>query len=137
MATLHDTLARRMKKATSRPRFTPEGWPTVTPRIFARDAKRLVAFIRKVFGATGTYRQDRPTELRIGGSILMINDTSARGPAPAFLYVYVPNVDAAYRRAVAAGARPIEEPGDLPYGDRRGMVEDRWGNTWQIATRIR
>ena len=104
MATRHDTLARRMKKAAPRPHFTAEGWPTVTPRIFARDAKRLVGFIRKVFGATGTYRPNRPTELRIGGSILMINDTSARGPWPAFLYVYVPNVDTTYRRAVAAGS---------------------------------
>jgi uncharacterized glyoxalase superfamily protein PhnB len=54
---------------------------------------------------------------------------------PAFLYVYVEDADATFRRAVDAGARPLEEPSDLEYGDRRGMVEDRWGNTWQIATR--
>jgi uncharacterized glyoxalase superfamily protein PhnB len=121
------------KRRTS---FAPEGWPLVTPRLFARDPKGLVAFIKRVFRATGTYREDRPSELRIGDSIIMVNDDSARGPATAFLYVYVDDTDAAYRRAVAAGARSIETPGDQPYGDRRAMVEDPWGNTWQMATRI-
>ena len=54
----------------------------------------------------------------------------------AFLYVYVDDTDAAYRRAIDAGARSLEEPSDMPYGDRRCMVEDRWGNTWQIATHM-
>lgn len=116
--------------------FVPAGWPLVTPRLFARDPKGLVAFIKRVFRATGTYRSDRPSELRIDDSVIMVNDDSARGPATAFLYVYVDDTDAAYRRAVAAGARSIETPGDQPYGDRRAMVEDSWGNTWQIATRI-
>ena len=58
-------------------------------------------------------------------------------PFPAFLYVYVDDADATYRRAVAAGARSLEAPIDTPYGDRRAMVEDRWGNTWQIATFVR
>jgi uncharacterized glyoxalase superfamily protein PhnB len=53
---------------------------------------------------------------------------------PAFLYVYVPDTDTTYQRALAAGALSLEEPRDLPYGDRRGMVKDRWGNVWQIAT---
>ena len=52
----------------------------------------------------------------------------------AFLYVYVGDADATYRRALDAGARSLEEPRDVPYGDRRCMVTDRWGNTWQIAT---
>jgi uncharacterized glyoxalase superfamily protein PhnB len=54
---------------------------------------------------------------------------------PAFLYLYVEDADATYRRAVQAGAQSLEEPSDMPYGDRRGMVQDRWGNVWQIATR--
>jgi PhnB protein len=52
----------------------------------------------------------------------------------AFLYVYVDDTDATYRGALAAGATALEEPADMPYGDRRGMVTDSWGNTWQIAT---
>jgi PhnB protein len=66
----------------------------------------------------------------------MISDAGVRRPAPAFLYVYVDNTDKTYRRAIEAGARPLEEPSDLPYGDRRGMVEDKWGNVWQIATHL-
>ena len=125
-----------MNKATSRPHFVPEGWHTVTPRIVAHDAKQLVEFLKQVFGSTGDYRQDVPSEVRIGDSVVMISAAGARGPMPAFLYVYVDDTDATYRRALAAGARGLEEPADMPYGDRRCMVEDRWGNTWQIATRI-
>ena len=51
-----------------------------------------------------------------------------------FLYVYVENTDKTYRRALEAGALTIEKPVDMPYGDRRAMVEDQWGNIWQIAT---
>jgi PhnB protein len=116
--------------------FVPPDWPTVVPRLFARDPKGLIAFVKRVFRATGTYRDDRPSELRIGESIIMVNDDSVRGSSTAFLYVYVADTDAAYRRAVAAGARSIETPADMPYGDRRAMVEDTWGNTWQIATHM-
>jgi uncharacterized glyoxalase superfamily protein PhnB len=113
----------------------PEGWHTVTPRIVVADARGLVEFLRSVFDATGEYRSERPSEIRIGDSVLMITDTGVRPAMPGFLYVYVADADATHRRAVARGARTIEEPTDTPYGDRRAMVEDRWGNTWQIATR--
>jgi len=116
--------------------LVPEGWHTITPRIVAEGARELVEFLLRVFGAEGEYREGRPSEIRIGDSVLMIADAGARRPMPAFLYVYVSDADAVYRRALAAGARSIEEPGDTPYGDRRGMVEDPWGNTWQIATRL-
>ena len=66
----------------------------------------------------------------------MISDAGVRPAMPAFLYVYVADTDATYRRALDAGARSLEEPAPMPYGDRRCMVEDRWGNTWQIATRL-
>lgn len=56
-----------------------------------------------------------------------------REPFPAFLHVYVDAADAAFRRAVAAGAQVIEEPVDTPYGDRRAMVRDPFGNVLQIA----
>jgi uncharacterized glyoxalase superfamily protein PhnB len=51
--------------------------------------------------------------------------------------VYVSDTDATYRRAIENGARSLEAPVETPYGDRRCMIEDRWGNTWQIATRKR
>jgi len=123
-----------MSEMSHRSHFTPDGWHTVTPRIVVHEARQLVKFVKQVFGAKGDYRSDVPTVLRIGDSIVMISDAGIRNPTPAFLYVYVENTDETYRRAVEAGARALEEPADLPYGDRRGMVEDRWGNTWQIAT---
>ncbi|HKP45035.1 MAG TPA: VOC family protein [Pyrinomonadaceae bacterium] len=113
---------------------TPPGWRAITPRIVARDAKKLVAFIAHVFDATGDYAAERPTLLTIGDSMLMISDAGVRPTMPAFLYVYVNDTDATYARAIAAGARIIEPPLDTPYGDRRCMIEDSWGNTWQIAT---
>jgi len=123
-----------MKETTNKSHFVPEGWHTVTPRIVVRDAKQLVEFIKTVFDASGEYRLDRPSVIRIGDSLVMISETGMRTVMPAFLYVYVSDTDAIYRRAVEAGARTVEEPLDTPYGDRRCMVEDKWGNTWQIAT---
>jgi PhnB protein len=126
-----------MKRATDLTPFVPDGWRTVTPRIVARDAARLVEFVRHVFGATGTYRDAVPSELTIGDSIIMISEAGARRPMTAFLYVYVGDTDRTYRRALQAGARSLEEPSDMFYGDRRCMLEDRWGNTWQVATHTR
>jgi uncharacterized glyoxalase superfamily protein PhnB len=97
----------------------------------------LIKFIQHVFNATGEFRTDRPTVLTIGDSMIMISGTDVRAATPAFLYVYVKDTDATYQRAVAAGARVIEEPSATPYGDRRCMIEDPWGNTWQIATHVK
>jgi uncharacterized glyoxalase superfamily protein PhnB len=58
-------------------------------------------------------------------------------PMPAMFYLYVPNVDDVYRRAVAAGASSMQEPKDQPYGDRTAGVKDNFGNTWYIATHIK
>jgi uncharacterized glyoxalase superfamily protein PhnB len=74
--------------------------------------------------------------MRIGDSLIMVSDGGVREVRPTFLYVYVENTDETYQRAIEAGALTIEGPADMPYGDRRAMVQDRWGNTWQIATRV-
>src|SRR5262245_38322122 len=83
------------------------------------------------------YRPDFPTVMNIGDSMIMISEAGIRKPMPAFLYVYVADADQIYRRAIEAGATSLEEPSVMPYGDRRGMVEDAWGNIWQIATYAR
>ncbi|WP_321864899.1 VOC family protein [Burkholderia cenocepacia] len=102
------------------------------------DPQNLIAFIRAVFDAHGEFRAGLPAEIRIGDSVVMISGGDAlRDPMPAFLYVYVEDTDATYRRALAAQAIPLEPPADLPYGDRRAMVKDAWGNVWQIATHQR
>ena len=113
----------------------PVGWPAVLPRIFTSDVAGLTGFLRTVFGADGELRSGAPTEIRIGDSIILVSDGGGeREPMPAFLYVYVDNVDEAYHRAIAAGAESIETPSDMPYGDRRATVRDSWANVWQIAT---
>ena len=64
----------------------------------------------------------------------MVSAVGPRAAMPAFLYLYVDDADATYQRALKAGAVSLEEPTDMPYGDRRGMVQDPLGNIWQIAT---
>jgi uncharacterized glyoxalase superfamily protein PhnB len=116
-------------------KFQPDGWHTVTPRIVVRDPENLVRFLSAVFQAQGEFRAGLPAEIRIGDAVVMVSGGDGlRDPMPAFLYVYVDDTDSTYRRALAADATSLEAPADMPYGDRRAMVKDRWGNTWQIAT---
>jgi uncharacterized glyoxalase superfamily protein PhnB len=113
----------------------PDGWHSVTPRLVVADPARLVQFLARVFDATGDFRTETPSQIRIGDSLVMVSGTGPRGATTAFLYLYVEDADATYQRALQAGAVSLEEPQDMTYGDRRGMVEDPWGNIWQIATR--
>jgi PhnB protein len=109
------------------------GYRTVTPRIVVDDVGAQVAFLRSVFDGTGGVDPERPTEIRIGDSLIMISAATARERFPAFLYVYVDDADETYRRALRAGATSLEDPADMPYGDRRAMVRDPFGNIFQIA----
>ena len=111
----------------------PEGWHNVTPRLFVHEAPKLVDFLKHAFGAAGTFRTDGPSEIRIGDSIVMVGEVGVREAMSSFLYLE--DTDAAYRRALEAGATVIEEPSDMFYGDRRATVRDPFGNIWQIATR--
>jgi len=114
----------------------PEGWHSVTPRLVVHDVARLVEFLKEAFGAKGDFRTDVPSVIRIGDSVVMVSSVGPRDAMPAFLYLYVDDVDTTYQRALEAGAVSLEEPNDVPYGDRRGMVQDPCGNVWQIATHI-
>jgi uncharacterized glyoxalase superfamily protein PhnB len=111
----------------------PIGWSAVTPRIVVYDAAGLVEFINYVFGAVGDYRPEVPSVVQIAGSKIMVSDAGVRRPSPAFLHVYVEDVSRPYGRALERGARSVEAPGATPYGDLRCMIEDGWGNAWQIA----
>lgn len=114
--------------------FKPPGWPTVIPRLFCADPEGLVAFVRTVFDARGDYHDNRPAEMRFGDdAIVMISSDRERSAMAGCLYVYVPDADATFEQARRAGVEVIEAPLDTPYGDRRAMVRDRWGNVWQIA----
>lgn len=119
--------------AVSGPR---DGYHSVTPRIVVSDVGAQADFLRAVFGATGLVEPGRPAEIRIGDSLVMVTAAGERELFPAFLYVYVDDADATYRRAVAAGATSVEAPLDTPYGDRRAMVRDAFGNVFQIAHQL-
>ena len=84
-------------------RFQPAGSHTVTPRIIVADPKALITFLKAVFHAHGEYANERPAELKIGDSVIMISDGGGlRDVSTAFLYVYVEDTDATFARAMAA-----------------------------------
>jgi PhnB protein len=124
------------------------GLRTITPFLIHAKAPELVDFMKSVFGAEELKRNTAGevdgfySEVRIGDSVIMIAGGAAarRGKLPAALHVYVDDCDAAYRRALEAGAVTlmggIGEPADRPYGERAAFVEDAFGNYWYIATRL-
>ena len=111
----------------------PAGYHNVTPRMVVSDLDAAVEFLRTVFDATGEVQPGRPAEMRIGDSLVMVTSAGERELFPAFLYVYVEDADRVYRRALDAGATSLETPRDTPYGDRRAMVRDPFGDVFQIA----
>jgi PhnB protein len=114
----------------------PRGYHSVTPRMVVSDVEGAVAFLRAVFDGAGEAHPDRPAEIRIGDSLVMVSPAGPRALCPAFLYVYVDDADRVYERALGAGAVSLEDPRDTPYGDRRAMVQDPFGNVFQIAHRV-
>jgi uncharacterized glyoxalase superfamily protein PhnB len=112
----------------------PDGWHNVTCRLVVSDPAKLIAFLRQAFDAEGDYVTDRPSQLKIGDSIVMISAAGPRAATRSSFYLYVQDADATFQRALQAGATAIEQPLDTPYGDRRAMVSDPFGNDWQIAT---
>jgi tRNA-Thr(GGU) m(6)t(6)A37 methyltransferase TsaA len=113
----------------------PAGFRSVTPRMVVNDVAAQVEFLGAVFDASGDVHSDSPAEIRIGNSIVLVSRAQEREAFPAFLYVYVDDADRVYQRALAAGAISMEAPRDTPYGDRRAMVRDSWGNIFQVAHR--
>jgi uncharacterized glyoxalase superfamily protein PhnB len=113
-----------------------DGFHSVTPRLVVDDVEGQVNFLRMVFGATGSVEPGRPAEILIGNSLVMVSPAVERDRFRAFLYVYVDDADAAYQRALDAGALSMEEPLETPYGDRRAMVRDPFGNIFQIAHQV-
>jgi PhnB protein len=118
----------------------PRGVHNVNPYLIVPDPDGLVDFLVRIFEAQVGQRSafegvTMHAEVRIGDSLVMIG--KAHGPAvPAMLYAYVDDCDAAYARAIAAGAESLMAPADMFYGDRHGGVKDAFGNSWWIATHI-
>ena len=119
----------------------PRGYHTVTPYLVVSDAAKLIDFLKRAFGATERYKMAGPdgsvghAEMQIGDSVVMLGQQSSQARATrSMIYLYVPDCDALYRSALAAGATSIREPSDQFYGDRNGAVSDFAGNEWWVAT---
>jgi PhnB protein len=131
----------------------PPGHHTVTPQLAFDNAAQAIDWYKRALGAEEVARATGPdnkilhAEIRIGDSLIMLNDLmgpNAKGPkayggSPAALWVYVENCDALFDRAVAAGARVLDGPmgkmADQFWGDRAGTFTDPHGYMWTIATR--
>jgi PhnB protein len=137
-----------MTKAT---KAVPEGHHTVTPQLTLDNAAPAIEWYKKALGAEEVARAVGPdgkilhAEVRIGNSLIMLNDAMAEGKgpkafggSPASLWIYVEDADALFNRAVAAGGRVVEGPmgkmADQFWGDRCGMFTDPHGYRWTIAT---
>ena len=132
-------------------RPVPEGYHTVTPYLFVRDAARAIEFYRKAFGAVELMRMEGPggklghAEIRIGDARVMLADEvpemgilgpQSLGGTSCSLLLYVENVDDRFRQALAAGAAEVRPLKDQFYGDRSGTLSDPFGHLWTIATHV-
>jgi PhnB protein len=134
------------------PNGVREGYQTVTPALTVRNGAEAIEFYKEAFGAEEIMRVPGPdgksimhAEIRVGTSRIMLGDeapsmgclapVSLGGPGGS-LYVYVPDVDAAFKQAVAAGAKALMPVTDMFYGDRFGQVEDPSGHRWGLATHV-
>jgi uncharacterized glyoxalase superfamily protein PhnB len=128
--------------------YVPAGFRTLTPHIIVKDATRYIDFMKKAFGAQEVSRMPGPggklmhAEVNIGDSRIMLNDhfpefgtpPIAEGFWPMVLHVYVPNADATFAQAQAAGCQVTMPLADQFWGDRYGQLKDPFGFTWSVAT---
>ena len=125
----------------------PDGYYTVTPFLNIDGAADAIEFYKKAFGAEERSGPDgQPmralmpdgkimhSELKIGNSAVMISDAMMSPATKSSLHLYVPDADALWARAIAAGAQIVMPIGDMFWGDRYGTLSDKWGNRWSIAT---
>ena len=121
----------------------PENFLTVQPYLHVRDAHKLIPFIEAAFDARTTGLHKSPegkvlhATIEIAGATLEIDEAQGEiQPTQARLHVYVPDADAVYARAVAAGAEGLKRPYTAHYGDRAANIIDPFGNTWYLATHL-
>ena len=123
--------------------YKPRGYNSVSAYLVAEGAQRVIDFLAATFGAKTLRRFDRPdgkvmhAEVMIDDTVVMVADVPPGAAArPLDLHVYVPDVDATYRLALAAGGVSVQEPASKGGGDpdRRDGVKDPAGNTWWVAT---
>jgi len=136
--------------ASSKP--IPQGFHTVTPSLVVRNAAQAIEFYKKALGAEELMRMSSPggkiahAELKIGDSIIFITDENPEigckspqtlGGSAGSLYLYVPDVDKAFQRAIDAGGKTIMPVADMFWGDRYGQFTDPYGHTWGLSTHVK
>jgi PhnB protein len=128
----------------------PKGYPVLTPYLIVRGAAEAIEFYKKAFGAKERMRMPGPdgkighAELVIDGALFMMADEcpgfgtspAALNGTPVSFMLYVKDVDAAFKKAVAAGASVMRPPEDKFYGDRSGTLSDPYGHVWNLGTHI-
>lgn len=121
----------------------PDGYHTITPYLLVENVGDYIDFLVKAFGASHIYATKMPdgtvthADLMIGDSHLMLGKANDDWkPNPTMLYLYVPDTDATYQKALGAGATSLMEPANQHYGDRNAGVLDATGNQWWIATHV-
>ena len=121
----------------------PDGFRAVTPYLFVEGCSRLIEFISAAFEGEVTFQQKRPdgavmhATIRIGDSMLMLADpTPEFGAMPSSIYLYVPDCDSVYRRALDSGGVSVFPMMTLPSGERYGGLKDPCGNIWWVATHV-
>jgi PhnB protein len=124
--------------------YIPRGLRNVNVYMHPLRAEPIIAFLKRAFDAEEVARYASPdgvihhAEVRMGDSVVEMGEAhGAYQPTQSMFYLYVPDADTVYRRALAAGATPVQEPADQPYGDRNAAVLDALGNTWYVATHVR
>ncbi len=144
-ATVKDAAGNLWYIATSKGEsYVPKGLNNVNVYLHPRRAEPLIGFMKRAFGAQEIAKYASPdgvvhhAEIRVGDSVVEMGEAHGKyEPMPAMFYLYVPDSDALYRRALAAGAKSLHEPTDQPYGDRNSAVTDDFGNTWYFATHVK
>jgi PhnB protein len=121
----------------------PDGFTTVFPYFFVRDAAAFVEFLIAGLGGVEVGRAVTPggrianARVRLGTVTVMVSEATERfPPMPASYYMYVEDADRAQARAIAAGAAEIMPVQDMPYGDRQGGIRDPHGNLWWVSQRL-
>jgi PhnB protein len=124
--------------------YIPKGLNNVNVYMHPLRAEPVIGFLKRAFGAQEMSKYASPdgvvhhAEIRVGDSVVEMGEAHGKyPPMPTMFYLYVPDADAMYRRALAAGATSIHEPADQPYGDRVGAVTDAFGNQWYVGTHIK
>ena len=124
--------------------YVPRGLHNVNPYLHPLRAEPFIGFLKRAFNAEEVAKYASPNGVvnhavvRLGDSVLEMGEAHGKyQPMEPMFYLYVPNMEAVYKQAVAAGATSFQEPTDQPYGDRNAAVKDPFGNKWYIATHIK